>query len=521
MPANRTTQLDLTPAQRRCLQTLEVHNGNRTAAADALGMDQRSFRRRLAEAVERGAELPEPADAAPVRKPRRIEVQLDDLVLSRDLQPRVGLDDATVADYATLYRERGMAAMDPIRAYAGEDGRPILTRGFTRVAAARAAGLDHLPCDLYAEADDEAMLRDSLSGNRHGLRLSNADKRRALKLYHERIPKRRWDSTRQVSTLLGCSHELVSSFRKELTAPKPAADAPPAKKPAPEGKGEANPAQPPAPAAPPAATSDDGPEDVDLFTDDGDLAVEAVVARLQLAIAGTGLSAAAYAKKHDLPYLALVQLLNAGVVSSDDAYKPIYAHALTLLDTSAPPPKASPEVLPATASGLHKWSKVNLVTRADGTDLWRCDHCGGEYVRRGVAWTAAAGGCPKAPAKPAAEPPAKPDPKPRTLAERRLERERELVCQRILEQPGNIAPGCHRELALLLLIVGIDSDPTAVWNDDELSDAEARWDAAIASRVTTEIRAGNAHLPDLATIARLWQIDADAIRIQAQRAVPS
>lgn len=478
MPNHRTTQLDLTPAQRRCVDTLDAHKGNRTAAADALGMDQRSFRRRLAEAVERGADLPEPADAAPVRKPRRIEVKLDDLVLSRDLQPRVGLDDATVADYAALYRDRGPTAMDPIRAYAREDGRPILTRGFTRVAGARLAGLDALPCDLYAEADDEAMLRDSLSGNRHGLRLTNADKRRALKLYHERIARRRWDSTREVAVLLGCSHELVSSFRKELTAPKPAADVPPATKPAPEvGKGaqsEAKPAQPPAPAAPPAdgTPAADGPEEVDLFSPDGSktghpqLSVEEVAARLRQGIDRASLSVAGYAKKYHLPYLPLVQLLNAGVASSDEAYGSIYDHALKLQP-----------------SGL-------------AVD-------------------------PPASAKPAADPPAKPDPKPRTLAERRLERERELVCQRILEQPGNIAPGCHRELALLLLIVGIDSDPQAEWNDEELSDAEARWDAAIASRVTTEIRGANPHLPDLATIARLWQIDADAIRIQAQRAVPS
>jgi transposase-like protein len=472
MPTHRTTQLDLTPAMRRCVDALDAHKGNRTAAADALGMDHRSFRRRLAEAVERGADLPEPSDAAPVRKPRRIEVKLDDLVLSRDLQPRVGLDDATVADYAALYRDRGQTAMDPIRAYAREDGRPILTRGFTRVAGARLAGLDALPCDLYAQADDEAMLIDSLSGNRHGLRLSNADKRRALKLYHERIARRRWESTREVAVLLGCSHELVSSFRKELTAPKPAA--PPAAKPAPEvGKDappESKPTQPPAADAPPrVAQTPGGPEDIDLFDPaDPQLTVEAVVARLNLAIAGSGLSAAAYARKHNLPYLALSKLIATGIETGDDAtYAPIYDHALTL-DASAQPPKASPEVPPA---------------------------------------------------KPAADPPAKPDPKPRTLAERRLERERELVCQRILEQPGNIAPGCHRELALLLLIIGIDSDPQAEWNDDELSDAEARWDAAIASRVTTEIRAGNPHLPVLATLARLWQVDADAIRIQAERAI--
>lgn len=456
MPAHRTTQLDLTPAQRRCVDTLDAHNGNRTAAADALGMDLRSFRRRLAEAVERGADLPEPADAAPIRKPRRIEVKLDDLVLSRDLQPRVGLDDATVGDYAALYRDRGPTAMDPIRAYAREDGRPILTRGFTRVAGARLAGLDALPCDLYAEADDEAMLRDSLSGNRHGLRLTNADKRRALKLYHERIARRRWDSTREVAVLLGCSHELVAAFRKELTAPKPATDTPPAAKPAPEvGKGaksEAKPAQPSAGATPPTdeIPATDGPEEVT----DPDTPWP-VGSEIQHETFGRGT-----------------------VLAYEDAGQAVRF-----------------------SFGTHG-EKVMLV----------------EFCRPKVQPWVAESQPPKASPEITG---AKPDPKPRTLAERRLERERELVCQRILEQPGNIAPGYHRELALLLLIVGVDSDPKAVWNDAELSDAEARWDATIASRVTTEIRAGNPHLPDLATIARLWQIDADAIRIQAQRAVPS
>lgn len=342
MPAHRTTHLDLTPAMRRCVDALDAHKGNRTAAADALGMDQRSFRRRLAEAVERGADLPEPAEA-PARKPRRIEVNLADLVILPHLQPRVKPNRKAVKEYAEIYREGGGSAMDAIRAYIGDDGKPVLTRGFTRVEAAQAAELTTLPCDLYPPATESDMLLDSLGGNRHGHRLTNDDKQRALTLYHERIPRRKWGSTRAVRELIGCSHELVADFRRRLKA----------------GEGEG----------------------------DGD-----------------------------------------GGEGSDPV---------------------------------------------------------------------------------------------RTLAERRLERERELICQRILEAPGDVAPGSPREFALLLLIVGVDSDPQAAWNDDQLADSMARRDAAIAARVTTEIRAGNPRLPDLASIARLWQIDADAIRIQAQRAVPS
>lgn len=32
----------------------------------------------------------------------------------------------------------------------------------------------------------------------------------------------------------------------------------------------------------------------------------------------------------------------------------------------------------------HEWHKVNLMTREDGTDLWKCDKCGGEFIRRSV-----------------------------------------------------------------------------------------------------------------------------------------
>jgi hypothetical protein len=62
---------------------------------------------------------------------------------------------------------------------------------------------------------------------------------------------------------------------------------------------------------------------------DDDLTVEVVIARLNLAIAGSGKNVSAYAKKHRLPYLALSELLSIGK-HRDDTYGPIYDHALTL-----------------------------------------------------------------------------------------------------------------------------------------------------------------------------------------------
>jgi hypothetical protein len=80
----------------------------------------------------------------------------------------------------------------------------------------------------------------------------------------------------------------------------------------------------------------------DLTTDeptahtDDPLSPEVVVARLNLAIAGTGKTCSAYAKKHGLPHLALTKLLATGMVGDAASYGPIYDHALTLVDDAEP-----------------------------------------------------------------------------------------------------------------------------------------------------------------------------------------
>lgn len=72
---------------------------------------------------------------------------------------------------------------------------------------------------------------------------------------------------------------------------------------------------------------------------DPELTVEAVAARLNLAIAGSGRTASAYAKAHGLPYIALSKLLATGAVPDDAAYGAIYDHALTLDATANDAPE--------------------------------------------------------------------------------------------------------------------------------------------------------------------------------------
>jgi hypothetical protein len=186
------------------------------------------------------------------------------------LQPRVDLDSATIAEYAALYVEGGPDAMEPVTCWTqGEARHPvglsasapapatlILTRGFTRLAAARQAGLSEISALVYTSpADATAAARmwllDSLGGNKHGQRLTTQDKRRALILYHQAIDVEAWASTRAVAHLIGCSHDMVAAFRRDLVEQVQRQE------PEDQGVSESDgsedlPAAPAAPAAPPA-----------------------------------------------------------------------------------------------------------------------------------------------------------------------------------------------------------------------------------------------------------------------------
>lgn len=141
------------------------------------------------------------------------KIMLDSIILEPSLQPRLALDTKTITEYAEIYTDHGPAAMDPIRVFAEDEGH-VLTRGFTRCAAAQQAGLNYLFAEVYPSASGKVMLIDSLSGNRHGQRLNSADKRRAVQLYHEQVPVGDWMPTRSVGKMIGCSHELVAAFRR-------------------------------------------------------------------------------------------------------------------------------------------------------------------------------------------------------------------------------------------------------------------------------------------------------------------
>lgn len=130
-----------------------------------------------------------------------------------------GIDSATVAEYAELYKAG--APLPPVVVFTDGKGSNWLADGFHRCGAAEAAGLAEVPADVRQGGRREALLHAAGANAGHGLRRTNADKRRAVLLVIAAFPK--W-SDRKVGQVCGVSHPFVGSVRVVTVTSPPAGD---------------------------------------------------------------------------------------------------------------------------------------------------------------------------------------------------------------------------------------------------------------------------------------------------------
>lgn len=104
----------------------------------------------------------------------------------QELQTRVTLDEETINDYAEVYREDEfkMPPIDVIDVLA--TNTLLVTDGFHRIEAARRAGRTRIRCLLARGTPTDALKAALKANSSHGLRRTNADKRKALALAWER-----------------------------------------------------------------------------------------------------------------------------------------------------------------------------------------------------------------------------------------------------------------------------------------------------------------------------------------------
>lgn len=129
-------------------------------------------------------------------------------------QPRAGLSEAVVADYAEA--KQAGAIFPPLQlVFDGTDY--WLWDGFHRDAADERIGLSESVCEVRAGTRRDAVLLAAGANASHGLRRTNDDKRRAALLLLGDAEWARW-SDREIARRCAVSHDFVSRLRASLSS---------------------------------------------------------------------------------------------------------------------------------------------------------------------------------------------------------------------------------------------------------------------------------------------------------------
>lgn len=131
-------------------------------------------------------------------------------------QSRVEMNEQTVSEYADAMKEG--AEFPPLVVY--HDGTEYyLADGFHRLIAAQRADKTSFPCEVIAGTLRDAILASLSANSSHGLRRTNADKRKAVLTI---LQDDEWLLTytlREISKLCNVSYQLVANIKEELEKP--------------------------------------------------------------------------------------------------------------------------------------------------------------------------------------------------------------------------------------------------------------------------------------------------------------
>ena len=126
-------------------------------------------------------------------------------------QPRAAMDENTVNEYAEAMDEK--AVFPPVTVFF--DGEFWLADGFHRLAAAEKAGKLKFIIEVRHGSKRDAILYAVGANATHGLRRSNEDKRRSIRLLLEDEEWFKWSDNR-IAKQCGVAHPTVSKLRASL-----------------------------------------------------------------------------------------------------------------------------------------------------------------------------------------------------------------------------------------------------------------------------------------------------------------
>ena len=142
------------------------------------------------------------------------DIPLDEIEAGGSTQMRVaGIDPAVVADYGDAM-EAG-AVFPPIIVFF--DGTAYWPGdGFHRIEAARRVDRENISADVRDGGQRDALLLAASANATHGLRRTQADKRRSVETLLRAPEWSRW-SDREIGKKCAVDHKTVAKVRRELT----------------------------------------------------------------------------------------------------------------------------------------------------------------------------------------------------------------------------------------------------------------------------------------------------------------
>lgn len=201
------TAVDATKTCSRCKETKSVDLFSRSKQSK----DGYESRCKACEAARTRARLRGgTADAEQVE-----HVPLDSIRVDGGTQMRAGLNQETVAEYAAAMEEAGGWGTFPAAEVYHDGSAYWLADGFHRVAAAKEAGIEAIPAKIHSGDRRAAILHAAQANAKHGLRRTNADKRRAVETLLRDEEWRTW-SDAEIARRCAVDPKTVGNARREL-----------------------------------------------------------------------------------------------------------------------------------------------------------------------------------------------------------------------------------------------------------------------------------------------------------------
>jgi len=141
-------------------------------------------------------------------------LKLDQIRIDGGTQPRVSIDEQTVADYADLYANG--EKLPPVVVFF--DGAAYwLADGFHRYWANRRIACEYIFAEVHQGTVQDARWHSFGANAAHGLRRTNADKEKAVRaaLAH---PKGAGTSDREIARHVGVTDKTIGKYRAEMEA---------------------------------------------------------------------------------------------------------------------------------------------------------------------------------------------------------------------------------------------------------------------------------------------------------------